>query len=99
MTKKEAIALEALCEKYLKEALDTDVMVSMNLLGRLKVEFDGYYIVMNRALDAVSYINFTGYWDELHIHISNILECVKEHEDDFVRLIWSYNNRNKLTEE
>lgn len=99
MTKKEAIALEALCEKYLKEAFETDVTISMTLLGRLKVVFDNNYIVLNKALDAISYIKFTGSWDHFHIIKAIILECVKEHEDDFVKLIWSYDNRNKLKEE
>ena len=99
MTKKEAIALEALCEKYLREALGIDVTVSMNLLGRLKfIFYNGDYIVISKDFYDTTYVRYTGDFEELMDTCSRIKNCVLNHATDFAALVWSYNNQGLLEE-
>lgn len=99
MTKKEAIALEALCEKYLDEEIEGGVEISMNLAGRLKIRLlpCEEFVAVSRMLDEVVYVSWNGSYRELQRTIRNILRCISEHLEDFVKLLWSYENRSLLT--
>lgn len=99
MTKSEAIALEALCEKLISQEINTSVQICMNLAGRLKVSFDDHFIVLNDDLDGVSYINFCGFYTDLLHNIEKILCCVSDNEENFKKLLWSYENRRELQED
>lgn len=98
MTKKEAIALEALCEKWLYQVLVEDVEISMNFTGRLKITFNegSTYICINKDLKSVGWIKYSGDFEDLTYNINGILDCIAEHEDDFILLLWSYENQSSL---
>ena len=96
MTEKHAMALEALMEKRLKLATEKDIEISMALTGRLKIDFDGCYINLNRKDFTIDYMRYTGSFHdftELHGIICRTLEAYREDVDE---LIWSYDNRNEL---
>lgn len=98
MTKKEAIALEALCEKWLSQIIGYGIEISMNLAGRLKISFDNgeKRFCINKDLETLGYITFTGEYYDLECYKEEILECIKEHKEDFKLLLWSYENIDKL---
>jgi hypothetical protein len=100
MTKKDAIALEALCEKWLSEMLGDEVEISMVLTGRLKVRLkNGDYITIDKNFIEPSYCCWCGYYTDLVNTISKIIQCFQVHEVDFRQLAWSYENRSLLRED
>ena len=96
MKKKEALALEALCEKWLKQKLETDVQVSMSLNGRFKVNFDNGFMNFEEDFNTVHYFNYYGWYKDFVELRDKMVECFSEHADDFRQLLWSYENRNLL---
>ena len=97
MTKTQAIALEALCEKRLKEHLGEDCTVSLALTGRLRIDFNGHTLTFNKDLSP-DYISFDGNFSDIDNYIEDIQDCIKKYKSDFDRLLWSYENVGNLTE-
>jgi hypothetical protein len=97
MTKKEAIALEALCEKYLAKVLNEKVEMSMTLSGKLKVTFGENFVTFTDSFSEVIYMSFDGFALDLKEAIDKIVKCMNENREDFELLRWSYENRNLLT--
>ena len=96
MTKKEAIALEALCEKYISKALDEKVEIAMTINGNLKVTFGENSVSFYEDLSTPKFISFWGFVSDLKEAIDNIIKCIDENREDFELLLWSYQNRNAL---
>ena len=99
MTKKEALALEALCEKHLDKVLNEKVEMSMTLSGKLKVTFGENFVTFTDSFSEVIYISFYGFASDLKEAIDKIVKCMHENREDFESLLWSYQNRNLLTGE
>ena len=97
MTKTLAIALEALCEKKIKEAVELDVTISMALTGRLKIETEDGYVTFNEDTTP-DYCRYTGFYSDLNNFIENVAEVLKENKDIFYNLKWSYEHRKELTD-
>lgn len=98
MTKKQAVALEALCEKLIKQAIGDEVQVSMTLAGRLRFTY-GYgdkKISFKKDLKTVSWINYNGEYTDFLEEVEKIIACMTEYESDFKLLVWSYDNRDQL---
>ena len=99
MTKQEAIDLETLCEAYLKEEFNCDLNISMNLTGRLKLEYDDNFIVIDKDFSRITYINYTGNYEDLIDDCNKFIKCVNEYKERFQQLVWSYEHINELEEE
>ena len=99
MTKKEALALEALCEKHLGKVLNEKDEMSMTLSGKLKVTFGENFVTFTDSFSEVIYISFYGFALDLKEAIDKIVKCMHENREDFESLLWSYQNRNLLTGE
>lgn len=96
MTKQEAIELENKCDELMSKYLEEKCRVSLALTGKLKIEFDGNYITINKKLKEVDYVNCVGYYGWLQYIIEKAFDCIYDHEDDFDKLIWSYEHIREL---
>jgi hypothetical protein len=96
MTKQEAIELESKCDELMSEYIKEECNVSMALTGKLKIIFDDNYIVFDKALRAVHYINYTGDYQDLMDIIRQAFFCIYDHKSMFDRLIWSYEHMREL---
>lgn len=99
INKKEAAELESTCAGYLKKALERgDVYISTNLSGRLCITYANNYMSVDDSFTAIYNVNYRGYYHDLEVDVSAILECICEHEDDFRLLLWILNNPSSLEE-
>lgn len=96
MTRKEALELENKCDKLMAEYIKEGCCVSLALTGKLKIEFDDNYITLNRKRREVDYINYIGYYDDLIEIVNQAFNCIEDYEDDFNKLIWSYEHITEL---
>ena len=96
MTKQEAIELENKCDKLMSEYLKENCTISMALTGKLKVEFDGNYITLDKKLGETCYVKYQGYYEDLTDIINKAFFCVEDNEDMFDKLIWSYEHIREL---
>ena len=96
MTKKEAIELENKCDKLMSEYLEKECNVSLALTGKLKIEFNGNYITLNKKLEEPDYINYNGYYEDLIDDIDKAFGCIGDNNGIFNKLIWSYEHIAEL---
>lgn len=98
MTKRQAVALEALCEKLVRQAIDEDVEVDMTLAGRLRFTYDdgAKKISFNKDLKTVGWIDYKGAYTDFLEDVEKIIACMTEYESDFKLLVWSYDNKDQL---
>lgn len=96
MTKEYALELEERCDKLMSEYLHDVCTVSMALTGRLKVEFNGDFITLNKDYTDASYINFCGDYSDLKDCIDAIVKCVEANAALFNELMWSYSHISEL---
>jgi len=95
-TKSEAIELENELDALVSEAIKEKSTVSMALTGRLKINFGDNYISFERDFKTVDYIDYHGSYDSLSEIIKTIQKTMAENVENFVLLINTYENRNKL---
>jgi len=98
MTKMDAEALEALCEKKVLQKLkaESPVEVSMALSGRLKISIgeNSYnFIFPGVRLDWFSH---KGDYDDFVRVTTEIDAVINENIELFALLFWSYKNKEKL---
>lgn len=98
MTKRQAVALEALCEKLVRQAIGEDVEVDMTWAGRLRFTYDdgAKKISFNKDLKTVGWIDYKGAYTDFLEEVEEIIACMTEYESDFKLLVWSYDNKDKL---
>lgn len=101
MTKIEAKRLEDVCDEVISLYLGELCRVSMALSGRLRIGFhdSGTFIILTKDLTDISYVNFTGDWDQLMTITDNIVKCIMENSGIFYKLLWSYEHKNELEED
>lgn len=97
ISKKEATELESTCVGYLRKALErSDVCISANFSGRLCITYANNYMSIDDSFVAVYDVNYRGYYHDLEVDVSAILECIREHESEFHTLLWVLNNQSSL---
>jgi hypothetical protein len=95
MTKREAIELENKCDELMSEYTGRDCRVSLALTGKLKVEFDGNYITLNRYSE-LDYVKYAGHYETLWEIAQVVSSCIEDNKEDFDRLVWSYEHITEL---
>lgn len=98
MTKQEASEIENICDKLMSYYLKEECTMSMALTGRLKVEFDGNFITINKPFGNVDYVRYVGYYSDLQEYIEKIQLCLQENKGIFDKLMWSYEHISELEE-
>lgn len=96
MTTKEAREIENICDALTSHYLKEECTVSWALSSRLKIEFDGNYININKDMKTVDYICYTGDYNDLQEHIEKIVTCIAENQTVFGKLFWSYDHMRDL---
>ena len=97
MTKQEAIDLENKADELMTEALGENAMVSLALSEYLRVMYDdGNIICINRDGRYVGWVKYSGFKEDLEDDSNKILKVVRENQELFQQLIWSYENRGEL---
>lgn len=100
MTKKEACALEALCEKRVKTALgESEVFISMTLNHKLKFRIMDFSISFDDDLCTIFYINYSGLWKDLMETCEKLSNVIQENKSDFELLLWAHKNVDNLKDE
>ena len=105
MTKQEAIDLEKQCEVWLADNLNKKSLISTDnlltiglaLTGKLRIVLGNCAILLNKDLETINWIQFTGFYSDLEDIKNTIILTIREHKNDYERLIWSYENRKELT--
>jgi len=100
MTKHDAIALEALCEKRFSAEFGESVEISMALTGRLRVAFSDGYITFDYKTGEINYFRYEGFKDDFDGYCQTIKEicATPSYQKDLEALVWSYEHRRELTE-
>ena len=97
MTKREAIELESKCDELMSEYTGKDCSVSLDLTGKLKVEFDGRnYITLTKKWMEVDYVNYACHYETLLEIVQAVTICIEENKDDFDKLVWFYEHITEL---
>lgn len=96
MTKQEAINLENKCDELMSKYTKEKCNVSLALTGKLRIEFDGNYITLNKKLREADYVRYVGYYEDLCLIVDQAFNCIEDHEDMFDKLIWSYEHVREL---
>lgn len=96
MTKQEAIDLENKADELMTETLGENAMVSLALSGYLQVVYDGNTVCINRDATYVGWVNYSGFKEDLEEDCNKILKVVRENQELFQQLIWSYKNSGEL---
>lgn len=98
MTKHDAIALEALCEKRISEEFGEQVEISLTLTGRLRISFSGGYITFDVKTGEVKYFRYEGFCEDFDGYCQTIKEicATPDYQKDLETLVWSYEHIGEL---
>ena len=97
MTKLDAEALEALCERRIGDALGAKATVSMSLNGCLKIDVGDNSINFSMPCMNAEWVRFQGDYCDLIKMRDSIVSVVRGDMELFDLLIWSYHNKRNLT--
>lgn len=97
MNKLEALGLECVCEQMFTNDFNKPEL-SMNLTGRLKLSWDGNYVVFDVNTGGATYINYVGDMGDLLIACEAIKKVVDDPDNNVKlrALLWSYDNQMGL---